>query len=340
MKLGFGLITCQRYPGDPRSDADLYREALELSEEAERLGFDSVWTSEHHFWDDAYMASLLPVSAAIAARTGRVEIGTGLALAPLYEPIRLAEDSATVDLLSGGRFVLGLGLGWRAEELEAFRVPSAQRKALLEDCIAVCRQAWGDGLVTGGDTIVYPGVPVTPKPPRPGGPPIWIGGYAEAAVRRAGRIADGFMAGDVTPESFAAQVGLLREELERRGRDPDTFSFALYLPTFAWPSGAWELVRDHVWYLTWKYEDMEEGRGRFGAPTLPPVLPPAREEALRELALVGTPEEVARRILRFQEAAGVDIHYVAQLYWPGLDPGLQREALAVFAEEVAPKVRH
>jgi alkanesulfonate monooxygenase SsuD/methylene tetrahydromethanopterin reductase-like flavin-dependent oxidoreductase (luciferase family) len=338
VKLGFGLITCQHVPGDGRTDADLYEQAIQLAVEAERLGFDSVWLTEHHFVDDGYMPSLMAVAAAIAVRTTRIEIGTGLVLAPLHDPIRLAEDAATVDLLSRGRLLLGLGMGWRREEFEGLGIPIEERRTRLLDAVAVLRQAWSDGLVTGTRRRPYPGVSVRPKPYRPGGPPIWIGAFAERAVRRAGRIADGYMSGDVSPEEFARQVAWAQAELGDRATG-GPFALSLYQPTFAWQDGeAWPLVREHDHYLSWKYEDMEQSAGRAGPAQPPPPLTAEAEAALREHAVVGTPEQVAAGIQAYRAVAGDDLHFVAQLYWPGMPFERQIEAMRLFAERVAPRL--
>ena len=337
MRLGFGLITCQRYPGDARAFEEIYQEALELASFAEELGFDSVWVSEHHFVDDGYLPSLLPLCAAIAARTSGVEIGTGLLLAPLHEPLRLAEDAAVVDLLSGGRLILGMGVGWREEEFEALGVPMSERGARMERTIELLRGAWSGELV---DMPGGAGVAVTPTPARSSGPPIWIGGFAERAIRRAGRLADGFMATEVTPDELAQQVAWARDERERAGRDPADLAISLHVPTFPWNGpDAWERVAPYARYISWKYDDMEGAKGRTGPP-LPAPPPSLQEEAtLRDSTLLGTPEEVAERIRGFEEASGGGLHFVARLYYPGMDPALQREVLQLFAEEVAPLVR-
>src|SRR5260370_14728403 len=123
MRVGVGMSGGWGPGDDTRSDRELYRDAVERCVAAEEAGFDSVWVSEHHFVDDSYMPSLLVMCAAIAEATQRVLIGTGVLLAPLIDPIRLAEDAATVDLISGGRLILGLGAGWRNEEFEVFAVP-------------------------------------------------------------------------------------------------------------------------------------------------------------------------------------------------------------------------
>src|SRR5229473_3311993 len=150
ISLGFGFITCQRYPGDDRSDVELYAQALHLAAQAERLGLDSVWVSEHHFVDDGYLPSLLPLCAAIAARTRRVRIGTGVVLAPLHDPLRLAEDAAVTDLIAGGRLILGIGLGWRQEEFDALGVPLAERVPRMVASMDTMRRAWRGGLARGG----------------------------------------------------------------------------------------------------------------------------------------------------------------------------------------------
>lgn len=338
MKLGFGLITCQRFPGDMRPWADVYAEAIELAVYAEELGFDSVWTSEHHFFDDGYMPSLIPLSSAIAARTERVQIGTACLLAPLYEPLRLAEDAATVDAISRGRFVLGLGQGWREEEFDAFGASLDQRHVALEDAVAVLRQAGGGGPVTGGTLSRYPGVHVTPQPADGRSVPVWIAGGSRPAVKRAGRIADGFIGNfGATPLEYAQQVEWILEERETA----DGFTFALHLPTFAWDdTDAWRTVLPDVAYLQSTYARYRAGDRSSDriAPAVPTVTA-EEEERLRLRAVVGTAAEVVEQLHAYERAAGVELHFIARLYWPGLDRALQRDALAFFAHDVIPHLR-
>jgi alkanesulfonate monooxygenase SsuD/methylene tetrahydromethanopterin reductase-like flavin-dependent oxidoreductase (luciferase family) len=338
LRFGYGLITCQRYPGDARSDADLYAEALDAAAAVERLGFDSVWTSEHHFADDSYAPSLLPLSAALAARTSRIRIGTALVLAPLYQPIRLAEDAAVVDLVSGGRFILGLGQGWLGWEFEALGAPFNRRGRRIQQAIETCRQAWGDGLVESA------GVAVLPKPARPGGPPIWVGAESEVAIRRAAALADGWIAGEPGPDAFRAQLTWLDDELRARARPAGEFGVAGYWPVFVWgePGRAWEMVRPFHHYVQWKYADAVDAKGRLGPLPLPPALDQRSEAELRAQIICGTPAEVAARVAELAEAAravGPHFTFIARMHYPGMDPGTVRAAARLFAAEVIPAVR-
>ena len=334
MPLGYGLLTCQRHPGDPRRDADLYAEALTLAARAEALGLDSVWTSEHHFVDDGYMSAQLPMLAAIAARTSRITIGSGLYLLPLYEPLHAAEDAATVDLIAGGRLVLGLGLGWREEEFGALGLRTRDRVRRLEAGVAVLRQAWSAPWLVDGDGTVfrYPRVNVTPHPAQPGGPPVWIGALAEPAIRRAGRIGDGFMATEADPGAFGEQVRWALEELDRSGRDPERFVVSIHRPVFtSREPDPWARVAPFHWYTTWKYEDMETAVSSV-TPAMPPPVPAHRLEALRADLLCGPPDAVAEGIAAYERAAGIPVHFVARSYFPGLDPTVQAETLELLAD--------
>jgi probable F420-dependent oxidoreductase len=337
MDVGLGLITCQRPAEDRRPMTELYREAVELAVLAETVGFRSVWTSEHHFVDDGYLPSQLPVLAAIAARTSRIGLGTGVVLAPLVDPLHLAEDAAVVDLLSGGRLILGLGLGWREEEFDGFGIPRRERASRLEGTITVLRQAWSSGLLRGdGRHFVYPDLAVTPKPARPGGPPIWLGGHREAAVRRAARLAEGYVAWEAGPEELRQRVRWIEYEAAAVGRDPATIAIGVSRIVFAWPQGdPWERIRPFVHYISWKYGEMAGARSR-SQPAPTPPLDPASEARLRSTAIVGHPDEVAEALAAYEPILGPRGLFVLRSLFPGLDPGLQREALHVLAEEVLP----
>ena len=151
----FGLWYDFRNPRQWRVPFEsFYRSILDQIVAAEELGIDSVWLTEHHFCDDGYTPSPLVLGAAIAERTTRLRIGTNLMLLPLHDPIRLAEDSATLSLLSGGRFDLGVGMGYRQVEFDAFGRSLTNRPSLLEEGVEVIRRAWS------GEPIDFVGPPL------------------------------------------------------------------------------------------------------------------------------------------------------------------------------------
>lgn len=323
VSLGYGLITCQRHPDHDHGWSPLYAEALELAAFADELELDSVWVSEHHFVDDGHLPSLLVLLAAMAARTERVALGTGILLAPLHQPFRVIEDAAVVDQISGGRLILGLGLGWRDEEFEALDVPIADRVRRTVGLMQLARTAWSGNPVNVLDGAASP--VVTPTPARPGGPPLWLGALAEAGIRRAGRIGDGFMATEVTPDELREQVALVREERLRAGLTAP-FTVALHLPTLVGVSfgEAAELLR----YPGWKYEDMAEARSMAGPLRRPSAAGADELERLAVTSLAGSEAEVADRIREYAEAAGGSLHMIARSYLPGLTAAERRLALA------------
>jgi alkanesulfonate monooxygenase SsuD/methylene tetrahydromethanopterin reductase-like flavin-dependent oxidoreductase (luciferase family) len=326
ISVGYGLITCQRHPDHDQGWSPLYAEALELAGLAEQVGLDSVWVSEHHFVDDGHLPSSLVLLAAMAARTQRITLGTGLLLAPLHEPLRVIEDAAVVDQLSSGRLVLGLGLGWRDEEFEAFGVPLGERVRRTVGLVDLARSAWSGGSVEVRDGVAEP--VVTPAPAQPGGPPLWIGALAEAGVRRAGRIADGFMATEVTPDELREQLAWVTQERARAGRR-DPFTVALHLPTLVGVD--FQDAAELLSYPGWKYEDMAEARSMAGPLRAAPAVPPEALPRLAETTLSGSEAEVADRVREYADAAGGSLHFVARSYLPGLDAAGRREAVARLA---------
>ena len=307
------------------------------TEQAERLGFASVWTTEHHFVDDGYMPSLLVVSAALAQATSRIEIGTGVILAPMHHPLRLAEDAATVQLLSHGRLALGLGLGWSEVEYAGLGAEMRQRGAAMEETLRILPQAWsGQPFTHEGSVYRLPTVAVRPTPSTP--IPILIGGGAEPALRRAARLADGVFS-NAPADQFRTQVGWVLDELEQAGRDPSTFRFIHYSILLPGASKADALARyrDAVWALNWKYSDMEASATRSLPAASPPPFEGDPERLLaRRTTYAGTPDEIVETLLEIRRRVPVPVEFVARSHLPLLEYDAQVEVMQRLAEGVAP----
>jgi probable F420-dependent oxidoreductase len=309
-----------------------YAECFEEIEESERLGFTGLWLSEHHFVDDGYLPSPLVVAAAIAARTRRLTIGTNVLLLPMHHPLRVAEDAAVVQLISGGRFVLGVGQGYVQHEFEALGFDRKYRPSLLEEGVEVIKHAWEEGS-TGyeGKRWRFDDLPFEPRPEKR--PPIYVGAFADPAIDRAVRLADGFLA-STGGGSLADTYRRVRETLARHGRDDEDFPIVASGVVYVHedPERALADVAPAISYQRSRYAEWGTDRDR---PRPEPIRP---EDLPWERYLVGSPDEVAEGLIRLHQEAPYD-HYC---FWGRL-PGITHEqALAnarLFASEVMPKVR-
>ncbi len=338
MGLGFGLLSAQLRPGET-DWTRAYDETIRLAVEAERLGFTSVWTTEHHFVDDGYMPSLLVVGAALAEATSRIELGTGVVLAPLHHPLRLAEDAATVQLLSHGRLVLGLGLGWSEVEFEGLGADARRRGVAMDEILRILPQAWtGEPFSHKGAVYDFPTLAVRPTPSVR--IPVLIGGGAEPAIRRAARLADGLFA-NATADSFVQEVRWVLDECDKIGRDPSTFRFIHYSVLLPGPTRAEALdrYRDALWAMQWKYSDMEASATRALPAAVPPPFEGSDEALLKGRATyAGPPAEIVEALLDIRAKAGVPVEFAARSHLPLLAYDTQVDLMEQLAEGVAPHV--
>src|SRR5712691_7480379 len=169
-------------------------EVIAEAQLAEASGFDSCFFGEHHQDGDGFLPSPLIVATAVAARTQRLRVGTSVILLPLHHPVRVAEDVITLDLVSKGRVILGVGIGYQAADFRAFAVSMEHRVALFEEGVEILRQCWtGERFSFRGKHYTLEDVQIRPRPFQRPAPPLWIGASVPAAARRAGRLADAFV---------------------------------------------------------------------------------------------------------------------------------------------------
>ena len=330
-QINFGLWYDFRNPARWRVPFEqLYAQTLEQISWAEGIGFESVWLTEHHFCADGYAPSPLVIAAAIGARTQRMRIGTNLLQIPLHNPLRLAEDAATLSLLTGGRFDLGVAIGYRGLEFDVFDRKLAHRPSLLEEGVEIIKRAWrGDAINFAGKRFTVGDIRVTPVPQHP--PRILIGGMAAPAIERAARIGDGFLStGGIGHDVYV-------DALQKAGKaaSDGVICAGDWAIVSDDPEREARLIGDHVLYQTNEYV----GWGAFGPPDQVPLFPSA-EAALRDgLYVLSTPDEAVTRLTAMlkQYPQIVDVHFWAQ--FPGESVASGSRRIDCLAKQVLPKVR-
>ena len=304
---------------------DVYRAALDMCRWADEHGFARIGLGEHHQSPDGYIPAPLVVAGAIGACTRDVRVRCSVLLAPLYDPIRLAEEIAVADLCLGGRLDVGLGVGYVEHDFAMFGVDYHRRGRMLDELIPLLRQAWT------GEPFEYRGttVRVTPRPVQDP-MPIAVGGASKAGIRRAVELADGYF-----PPGLPAGWERYRAAVIARGR-PDPGPWPRRGPVFLWvtdePKDAvWARLAPHIRhqidsYAGWTTDAYGEARG--------PFVPERDVESLRQGGAydVMTPDEV----LRLADDLGPDGELHLNPLLAGIDPDAAWAMLRRFERAVLP----
>lgn len=330
-KLSFGYLYDFRNPAQWRRDpAPLYADILDFAAWSETVGFEGAWVPEHHAAEDGYMPSPMLALAAIAARTTRIRLGSAIALAPLYHPVRFAEECAVLDILSNGRAEMALAIGYRKRETEAYGVDFRKRGAIFDEFLEIVRRLWA------GETVTFEGqhyqvrnAAISPLSSR-GQIPLYIGGFAEKALARVAKYADGYFGNEDV-------CGLYADKLRDEGKDPAAARIriqALFTMVAADPDAAMEELAPYFHHVNntygvWLNEDKAVGIDDPALKTMP--LEDFKKSGILQIL---TPEHAIARFKAMQ--ARINVEHIMMMLPPGLPPARFKPYAELFAKEVIP----
>ncbi|MET7337811.1 LLM class flavin-dependent oxidoreductase [Nonomuraea sp. NPDC005650] len=313
-----------RAPDFGPSHAELFAAMLDQVVYADQNGLERVHVSEHHHTTDGYLPSVFPALAAIAARTSRVRIRPSALILPLHDPVRIAEDAAVVDNISGGRLDVTVGAGYREVEFRMLARGFADRGTRLRHAVQVLRRAWSGEQFTWDDRPVL----VRPLPVQRDGPPIIMGGSTPRTARRAAEIADGY---DPASPSLIEDYLMACAELGKQPGEHLTRVGPFFLHLADDPERTRHLLARHVQHEMQQYASWNADSAHFGAaPDIP----------LESVWQVGshrvlTPDEAIELVRGFPPNSLLTLNPLSG----GTPPALAHESLRLFVEKVLPAVR-
>lgn len=324
----------------PTEGGHFYQEALDEVLLGEKLGFDSVWMEEHHSIKNHYWPSPLMILAGFATRTERIMLGTDILVLPFYHPSKIAEDAAMLDIMSNGRAVLGVAIGYRQDEFDLFEQPMARRGARYVEQLRIIHRLWQEDAVSfEGEFYKLNNASVEPKPIQPGGVPLWLGGWGPLSLQRAAEFGDAWLPGPTANlQKLLDAQRSYRQELVVLGKNPTQFPTPLTREVIIAETEqeALELAEKH---LLVNYRDEYAGGwkhpliGREDSTRVDEL-----DEIGRDRFVVGTPDQCIEKIQHFKDTFGVD-HFIARLFFPGMPHEHIKKELRLLANEVMPAFR-
>ncbi len=339
MRFGVGPYTMQLPPGSSKTHADLYREMLDQIKMAEDLGFESAWLAEHHFLPDGICPSLLIAASAMAARTLRMKIVTGMYLLPLHRPVQSAEDAAVVDNISGGRLVFGVAAGYRPEEFAGHGEERSGREKRMEEELEIMIKAWTtESFSFSGKHYQLKDLSVTPKPFQKPHPPIWFGASTKGGFRRAAKWGSALVA---SPRHHVNELKehyrVYRDFLREYGKQASEVPVIREVFVAETTAKAEAEARAGVMYLHagmyGKWANVRPLRDDKGELVKDPS--EVTFESHRERFIIGDPDHCIREIQKYQSGIGMD-HLVCWMQFPGIDPRKTEKSMRLFVKEVMP----
>jgi probable F420-dependent oxidoreductase len=318
----------------PLQGQSSFEDTLRECERAEAAGFDSVWLGEHHNNPVLYPAPLIGL-AAVASRTRSISLGTGVLLLPLYHPMMVAEEAAMVDVISGGRLILGIGAGYAPEEFAAFGCALRERGSRLEESAGLLHRLWTEENVTHrGKHYQLDHATVAPRTVQRPRPPIWFGAWAESAIRRAARLGDAWFVGPSANLNEIAPCARLYENAcrELAGKAGEV---ALFRYVFV-ASSTQEAIAIAGEPFIQAFERMYF---RWPHPVVKRPAGPLSIERLAENRIIfGDPATCVKEIVRFRNALGAT-HLVCRFSVPGIPREACQASVDLFTRKVLPALR-
>lgn len=317
----------------PIQSGNDFKITIQECERAEAMGFDSIWLGEHHNHALLYPTPLIGL-AAIASRTQRLRLGTGVLLLPLYHPVAVAEEGAMVDMISGGRLILGLGAGYAPEEFAAFGLTTKTRGSRLEEGATLLHRLWREKSVShSGRHYQVSDVTIAPRPTQQPRPPIWFAGWVEAAIRRAARLGDAWIGGpSARLDEVRSCVSLFQQARVENQLSTADGDIALIRYVFVSESAqqAYATVGNSILnifettYFRWPHPVVKRPAGTLTI-----------EQLAEDRLILGDPAQCIEQIRRFRNELGIT-HLICRISFPGVSRAASLASLELFAREVLP----